>query len=542
MMETLILGKRHDDHSRPLVDNPDPKRFCTHSPIQLEDPIVPRVGMKFILPQFVGKNIISQTENDLRSLEIFSETLMNDNRDKLAVKSLLHQAKLLFKIQQFRTATEKLSQALSIEPNNVELFCQRGLCNAYLFNSTDALLDIHHALRIDSTHLDSLLNSVIIYTDLFNDTTKAEISLRIAAEHYPNHPRVIGFSKALDIDFLNPKSETSPLAELNIDSLFMLGKKAHKNSRKSDALKYFDYILSIDGDHFPTLLARGILLKDLIRPSDAKIDLERYLSKYPNDVQALTTIAACYCFEKDYANALSIIEVATKISPGSIPTKYLLVTIYERLGNTTESLRVLDDIVNMIETATKSHGTIVLASPMSKNFYSKVLTKRAEARYKLLGGVRIRPQDLEQIISEIKLAVDCCNTDSYSLNALAGMCLAAENTEDAERYASQSLNLNPNNSDALLTMARIHRKKKSLEKAKEFIYKFLALRPNNIFAHYHLVGILLDYRDFPTAIETLDKIMSMHKDDRLPPVKVQLKKMIRAQYIVNRNISNQLTK
>jgi tetratricopeptide (TPR) repeat protein len=452
----------------------------------------------------------------------------NKNNRTLLCKLLIKEAEELIKLNEFHTATERLSECLENQPDNVEGLATRALTLAYESKFEEALTDVRTALSKDETHLKSLLHCIRILIDGFQDYYTAKRILSCTAQAHPNNPQVIAMAKVLKVDLTLGANSLPAKVNASADFLFISGRNALVNKQPSLALEQFNLALQADQNHIPSRIWRGNLLKDQGRLAEAKLDYDFILQVNPSNPMALFGLATCEYFERHYDTALGVLNLLIEQAPGQINALFLRGEILRKLCRYSESLLDFDRVIEFFQRLRDSNQHI-LANQSNRRGFARALGRRAYVKHKLL-GTKPSVDKLKELLPDFEASLELFSDDSSVYNAVASVMLGIQDYERAQYYINESLKVCPNDASTLITAGRVYRAQKRFYEAEDCFTHAIRIKENDLNAHMCLVGVYIDMKSYQTALETIDKILSFHQDDRLPTARRVISQLVQKQF------------
>ncbi len=520
----MILGKRLREPgeftSRAVISS---ERKCRHgeSCDGEDETILPDTHRThFLLVTPVDQNTKEKIHKNLEAFSLVRRD--NPNNSGLLLKVLMKEAELLMKINEFPLALEKFQEILAVNPQDVEALSQSSLCYAYLGRFEDAQREINKALDKDPEHLCSLLNLVAIYSDGFGHIKIAGDLIKQIARAHPANERVIAYSKLLGVQLRDPDDPVP--YKISSETLYFVALRQMASSSWSQAKETLTRIISTDSQHSPSLCWRGNIYKNEGLLSEAKEDFLACLIIEPNNKNALFGMAHCEFVERAYESSLEFLDRLMSLQPVSVNVLFLRGEVFRKLSRFSEALEHFEKVKQFFyEFSGGNPGSL---SSKNKNAFVRAMSRLGIARYRSKGGPKASQEDIDLSLKDIEIALAYSPGDPFVCNTIAGIFLDLQQYEKANSCLEESISRHPDDIDTLITIGRVYRAQKLLDEAERAFKRAIELKSDAMFAHYHLVGVYLDGKQYLPALDTINKIQSLREDESLPLVKQVIEKML----------------
>ncbi len=216
-------------------------------------------------------------------------------------------------------ALADLNHALELEPQNAELFVNRGVAKEHHKDYTDALADFNHALEINAQYSDAYADRAVAENDL-KDYTHATADNTRALELDPFNFYAclnLAISKNNNQDFAGAIDLYNRAITINSTDphTYIFRADAKLNAKDNAGAKAdFDRALEIDPQNTDILKARANarMQND---PAGAIADFNEYLKTNPKDATAYAHRAGAKYNQGDYPGAVADYSQALDLDP-----------------------------------------------------------------------------------------------------------------------------------------------------------------------------------------------------------------------------------
>ncbi|MBK8326522.1 MAG: tetratricopeptide repeat protein [Moraxellaceae bacterium] len=133
----------------------------------------------------------------------------------------------------------------------------------------------------------------------------------------------------------------------NIDAHFMLGNICIKKAQHQQAIEHYMAAININPKFNFAYRALFDVYQALGDLTQAKSILERAMAELPASTTFIFERAGLYFAEKDFQNAVLLLQRILKISPNNIGCHLNLVNIYKQLGQETAAIPYLEKLVKI---------------------------------------------------------------------------------------------------------------------------------------------------------------------------------------------------
>ncbi|MCG8555478.1 MAG: tetratricopeptide repeat protein, partial [Proteobacteria bacterium] len=216
-------------------------------------------------------------------------------------------------------------------------------------------------------------------------------------------------------------------------------------------------------------------------------------SKYPERVDILMLLGQVTAWQKKYQPSVEFYKKALAIHPDNTTATKGLATTYKWMKNTEEGVKlyakILEEEPNNIDALM---GTGILLSQGGKNKEAIVYLEkardaapnRADVRA-MLGTLYSWTAQLDDAVTELQksVALEQGNISNRNINnyiALGRIFRWQKKKEESIKLFQKALELEPNNTEAMIGLGRVYVFDDQWDKAEELYMKALTLEPNNL--------------------------------------------------------------
>ena len=231
-------------------------------------------------------------------------------------------------------------EALRFEPDNPDLHYNLGVVLIELGDPTRALEMFNNALKVDSEHLQSLMNSAI----LMQESGKAELRplayerLYKVMDRQPENDRIyfnLGMLSMDDRQIEKAEIWFKKSIELRPDfrsALFNLALLLNENRRPLEALPFLNSLLFHFPDHIKGLILLGDIYTNHVKDlNQAEKAYRRILEIDPGHIQGYHNLCVVMVEKKDLESARECLMEVHKLAPGEAYIKKHLAIVESRL-------------------------------------------------------------------------------------------------------------------------------------------------------------------------------------------------------------------
>jgi len=267
-----------------------------------------------------------------------------------------------------------------------------------------------------------------------------------------------------------------------------LGKVYFLQARYQEATKVLRRALEIDPQLAPPRALLGISLYQLGDLKGACAELRRALKLNPDDRIAKYYLGQSLAELGEHENASEILKELEREDPKNVEVLYSLAYAYLELASATlGKLRAAKPdsyLIDLFQAKTaEGKGQYTEAIQDYKNAIAKA--PDVQGLHYSLGHVLALNAQFQEALQEFRLELRL-NPNNYLANWQVAERLVPTNPEEAIRFASRALELNPDLAQALLTRGRALLALKRTREAIQDFKKSAALDPDDEKVHFQL--------------------------------------------------------
>ncbi|HJT85281.1 MAG TPA: tetratricopeptide repeat protein [Nitrososphaeraceae archaeon] len=262
-----------------------------------------------------SSNAITAAENndgDKISLSIKKSYEYWKNNEQIMQKELMksniNEGNLLLLEGKYEHASFKFKNALEIEKNNIDVLNKLGIAYFHLHLFDEALKCFENAIQFDENNILLLYNIGLVYDILWNNS-----------------------------------------------------RNLNNNLYKISAIIFYERALSVNPNHFESLMSLGLLFYKMEDYNNAKLKLDEAMKIHNSDWRLLLAYG---CILSDgfheYEQARNYFDKSIKLNPNSILAKMNLSQILILLNNYSESEKYLNEILKKLEGVEDRSTSLIL--------------------------------------------------------------------------------------------------------------------------------------------------------------------------------------
>ena len=393
---------------------------------------------------------------------------------------------------EFSNAEKILTEILSVEPQNIEVIKNLGLCHINLDNPIDAINYFKKVIEIDENDATSIFYLANCYSRIGNKQDALNCFLKVLELR----PDYIDVYKSLGMLYV----------ELGlIDNAIELVHKALNNP-------------SIEADYtLNYILATSYMLKK--DNTNAIIFLERALTLNDAHLPIMNSLGSCYMSSHKFDKAQEVLKRAYDIDNSNPLTIFNLGILNQTIGNYKEALNYFQTayqiepsvtmLTSLASCALKA-GEFALASVMYKNLVM-IYPNNSDYRYsyvEALENIREYKEALDNV--NFLLSLDEKNIDLIkkkgSLLRRLGFC------NEAIDVLNTLLKRGKIDVELYYNLAYSYVELGDYDNAKEMFKKCIILEPNNPYAHKDLGVLYLKMNCYDWAVDEMLEAIELESD------------------------------
>ena len=498
-----------------------------------------------------GKDFYQQENYEKAKIE-FKNAIQADSQQ---VDALYHLALIYEKEKNGTGMYKKLLQVIQIDPKHIDAHLKLGLL--YLVSnanqSKEALAEADAVLSIDENNLEALvlkgqilfkqkkIDEAIVFVDEVlsqkpGHVEATQLEVLIYAEQQDYSTALIKVEKALENNKKNlslsliklqllKKLNDLPTIEKyyillikdfpnKLEFSYDLGAYFFKNKKESEALAIFEGII----DKNPTLLKPKLILINFLKikkPQQAEKKIKEYIAQMPKSAELYISLARLYGSQDKPEAVKEQLNLLIKNSDN----KHAQLNAKILLAATEKDLKIASNLIDEVLVIDEHHfGGLFLKAKLklSKGLYDEAIADLrnilkdypdSDKAMNLLAETYLK-KDLPELAQEYyRKTLDINPGNLPAMKFVAAQMVNNDDFSRAKKIVQRFLNKDPENTDALLILAKI---KFLLEdwKGTEQIAELLAQKPEGISVSEYLAGRVLQEQGFyEQAIEKYKQVL-----------------------------------
>ena len=281
-------------------------------------------------------------------------------------------------------SVQKLTQAIEQDPNNAQLYAERGALFYELENYDEGIADLSKAIGLDSSQAQYYHLLADIYLDYYR-SKQALNTLQLAANKFPKRiPTLLKLAEFQWIlkqynDALFTLERIRVIDPLNSEMFFMFGNVFKDMGRKDEAInayqscvendpenidawielgrliaekklpaaeRYFDNALRVDSNNVAALHAKAYYLSNQKNDLNAALKLYKKINTIdPQYVDGYYNAGLLYLDMDSIAQAYKSFDIAVKMAPTFAEGYYHRGVAAELMGNTSQAVKDYENVL-----------------------------------------------------------------------------------------------------------------------------------------------------------------------------------------------------
>ncbi len=428
--------------------------------------------------------------------------LNNKNAD-----AVLGMAQIAYKRNQYDEALDFINQTLTLAPLNTNAFQMKASIYQIKGDVVAAEQAITEAIHLNPKHFPALLTRAGIYIEQ-QQFSQALTDVEVILTDIPNEPRA-NYLKAVATRALGMDKEFSKTAS-HLD-VVLTGMP--DDVMKANPIYY--YLAGLVNFN------QGEYLK-------ANEDLRDYIEIVADDVRALKLLAKTEIALNEYFSAKNDLIKARLLSPDDIETWALLGQAYHLTGEVEKALLYYKDVVKALPDSANALADLAqLEQDMGqlkeaiKHFTQarKLAPKNAGIALALAYSYQLakQPQAALEIIDQLITQDD---SNSYLYQQRGILLGLTEQHKKAKQSFEQAYQLNNNNIEALVHLARIDMLEGNSQSARARLEQKLASEPDHPMLLVELGNTYQKQSEIKQAKSYYEKAYDLNRDSSLAVTKV----------------------
>jgi len=445
----------------------------------------------------------------------------NKNAARPETASNLIQARELIEHGQFEQARSLVEDQLKVDPSDVEAYNLLGIVDTNQKNYNQAEAAFQQALRLDpgskTTH-NNLGNFYEAQQKLdlaekeFNTVLKASPGNRDANYN-------LGLLLMAKGSPLQAVSHFQRIHPQTVETRFNIVRAYFAAGKNTEALAQARELSGMHKQDVQLHFTLGVVLASAKQYKAAQLELEQANALHPETFEILHNLGQAYLRGHEYAKADLALNRALKLKPDSVETLYLLAQVYSEQNRPVDALELL---ARAHKAAPENADVIFLMArlSMSQNYFEdaipllesglKITPQRADL-HAALGESYFMSGKAEKAIDEFKtlIAMDP-SARSYAFMGLSYRHLGR--FEEATKYFSEGLKLDPHNASCLYNLGYIEERQGNSARADELFQQALGSNPDFSDALLELANLRMKDKKYAEAAELLRHYVKVGHD------------------------------
>jgi tetratricopeptide (TPR) repeat protein len=421
--------------------------------------------------------------------------------------------------QDYPAAIDSFEHALRLNPRSTKTLNNIG--NSYAAQKQWDLAEneFRAILRIDPVNADANYNLGVLF-----------IMKGAAAEAIPHFQRVHSAQSQLNLvrayfqthrtaEALRAADALAESNKSDVQVQFSLGVLLASEQQYKAAQRLLDRADALQPDNFEVLFNLGQVLVRTGEDARAELTLNRALKLQPDNSEALYLLAQSYSAQSRPLDALDVLVRAHKIAPGNADIVFLMARItmsqnyYEDAIPLLESgLEIAPRRPDLLAALGESYFMAGKTEKAIEKFNSLLEIDKSARSYAFLGLSYRNLGRFDEAKSYFQqgLALDPRNT-----TCLFNLGFIAERQADAaaaEKYFQQTLQYNPDFSDALLELANLRIAAKRLPEAEELLRRYVKTAHDPADGYYKLAMVERSLHESDAATRDLNVFKTLSKN------------------------------
>ncbi len=315
------------------------------------------------------------------------------------------------------------------------------------------------------------------------------------------------YKKALELD------NTSPMAYYNIGSALQIQQK-HK-----EACEYFEKAVEIDDEDESFKIALAMSLVKSEQYKKASDIYKKLLIQHPEKDNYKYNLVTCYEAMGDLQTAISMLEGIVYVNPKFILPAQKLANLYIKTNQLSKAKDIYDKILLKNATAETMHQYAVLSSSLCDTDTAERMLKKVikmnpniAKAHKDLAVIYLNKRLFDWADDEFKTAMKLAPNDFEILFEYGNFLYSTSKNNEAERYYTEALEIEPENVLALTFMALNKLILNQLDESKEYIMKALKVNHHHEYIQFCAGRIFYARGEFEEAKRYLIKAVEQNPD------------------------------
>ena len=316
------------------------------------------------------------------------------------------------------------------------------------------------------------------------------------------------YKKSMELDSENP------MTYYNLGSAYQI-KQNHE-----EAIVYLRKASEINDEDESFKVALGMSLIKAEKYQDAAEVYKKLLVHHPEKENYKYNLVTCYEALGDIKTAIKLLEGMVYLNQKFLPPAKKLAQLYVQVNEPRKAKEIYDNILlkNNPSAETLHQYAILSSSLCDTDTAEKILKKSLKMNpnlaraHKDLGIIYLNKRLFDYAEDEFKTAMKLLPNDFEILFEYGNFLYSVSKNNEAERYYTEALYIEPDNVLALTFMALNKLILNQLDEAKEYIMKAIKLNPHHEYIQFCAGRIMYARGEFEDAKRYLIKAVEQNPD------------------------------
>jgi len=426
--------------------------------------------------------------------------------------------------QDYQAALDSFEHALRLNPRSTRTLNNLGNAYAAQNDRVQAQNEFRTVLRIDPANADANYNLGILLmmkgsaADAilhFRRVHSAQSQLNLVRAYLQTHHTA---------DALQTAGALSNNNKTDVQVQFSLGVLLASEHEYKTAQQVLDLADALQPDNFEILFNLGQVLVRTGNYSRAELTLNRALKLKPENPETLYLLAQSYHGQSRPLDALDVLMRAHKIAPKNADIIFLMAQVtmsqnyYEDAIPLLESgLEIAPQRPDLLAALGESYFMAGKTEKAIDKFNSLLAIDKSARSYAFLG---LSYRNLGRFDEAKSYFQQGLALDPHNSTCLFNLGFIAERQGDAtaaERFFEQTLQYNPEYSDALLELANLRTAAKRLPEAEALLRRYVKLAHDPATGYYKLAMVERGLHETAAATRDLNVFRTLSKNAQAGP-------------------------
>lgn len=316
------------------------------------------------------------------------------------------------------------------------------------------------------------------------------------------------YKKALEI------SPENPMAYFNLGSAFQI------QQNHAEACKYLKEAIKLDEEDESFKIAYAMSLVKSEKYEEAANIYKTLIVQHPEKENYKYNLVTCLEALGDVNTAIDMLEKMVYLNQKFVLPAQKLASLYIKVNNLSKAKEIYDNILlKNNPTAEILHQYAILSSSLCDTDTAERILKKVikmnpniAKAHKDLAIIYLNKRLFDYAEDEFKLALNLAPNDFEIIFEYGNFLYSISKNNDAERFYTEALDLEPNNILALTFMALNKLVLNQLDEAKDYIMKAFKINPHHEYIQFCVGRILFARKEYDEAKIYLIKAVEQNPD------------------------------